>query len=409
MEHVPHILLIGGSDAVLGKLPGQPMRVTYAQRAAAITQLSRSCVGRTIAVDYTDSDTMLAIADRLHADDPLDGVISVDEYALNVAAIIGEVLGITGCGRDAVRMSRNKNEMRERLHSCGIDSTRFRLCKDIEDAKDFAAEARNGVVLKPADGAGGQGVCAAGSVAEIPEAWQFAKNAAKTSEIMIEDWIYGQEYSVETVTVNRRHVVVAVTKKTTSGLPYFVEIGHAASGELTPHPISLLVGTVCAALDAIGVEVGPCHTEAIVGGDGVAIVEINTRIGGAFIWELVELATGIDLFRSSLTSLIGAGIDPPTDSRGAAIAFMSSTEPGLIKAVHGTDTASAMPGVIRIDRIPANGTMVYPLSGRTHRLGYVIAVGMTADEARIRARNAADSVQLDVATLPKASTLPVTS
>src|SRR5262245_1286916 len=113
MEHLPHILLIGGSDEVLAKLPGLPVRATYAQRASALTPRSRACVCRVVAVNYSDARAMSAIAGRLDAEDPLDAVICVDEYALNVAAEISEQLGIAGCKSDAVRMSRDKYAMRK--------------------------------------------------------------------------------------------------------------------------------------------------------------------------------------------------------------------------------------------------------------------------------------------------------
>jgi biotin carboxylase len=399
MERPPHVMLIGGSDVVLTKLTGLPLRVTYAQRASALTRLSSACVLRALTVDYTDSRAMLAIAGALHAEDPLDAVISVDEYALGVAAEITELLHISGFRRDTVRMGRDKHAMRERLHSTGADSTRYRLCENVAEAERFAAETGDGIILKPVDGAGGQGVCEAANVADVSGAWNFTKSTAKASRILAEERIGGQEYSVETLTAKGQHMVVAITKKTTTGAPYFIEVGHATSGDITQFPDGI-AQSVRAALDAIGVEAGACHTEVIADGGRTSIVEINTRMGGAFIWDIVELATGIDLFRGSLTCLLGSAPSPGISNGGAAIAFAQSAEYGLVKAIHGVDAARAMPGVIRVDRIPASGTMVYPVSNRAHRLAYAIAVGETADEARARAARAAGALRLELTALP---------
>jgi biotin carboxylase len=354
-------------------------------------------VGKTIAVDYTNLQVMLGIASQLHESDRLDAVISVDEYALHVAADIGRKLKVRACDHGAVQFGRDKGRMRERLHANGIDTTRFQLCSDLEEAIAFAASTPQGVILKPTDGAGGLGVCAASDATELKHAWQFAHAKSHGGSIIVEEQIHGQEYSVETVTVDGRHTVIAVTEKTTTGSPYFVEIGHATSIDTSSPTFSLLSDAVSTALDAIGVNVGPCHTEVIVGPHGVSIIEINTRMGGAFIWELVELATGVDLFRVSMTSLVD-DIAPttPVQRLGAAIAFMRSPCLGLVQNVYGLEAAYSVPGVVRIDRIPAPGTAVFPMSDRSHRLGFAIAVGVNYREAATRAQQAVASISLEL-------------
>jgi biotin carboxylase len=383
---------------VLCKLLGLPVRVTCVQMPEWVTKFTRGCVDRLVEANFRDESTVPAIARQVHAEDPFDLVLTHDEYSLELAARIGEELGLTGRAAAAVRRTRDKAAMREALHAAGADRTRFRLCRQVAEAVEFAAGVGGGVVLKPPGGAGSEGVHSAAGPQDVPAAWDFAVSEAG-APILAEERLAGPEYSVETLSSGGRHVVAAVTAKTTTGPPYFIETGHAVSPALPAPVLAEITGTVRAALDALGVDHGPAHTEVIVSGGQASIIEVNTRLGGDYIWELVELATGCDLFRAAVAALAGDLPEPPPCARGAAVAFTESPDQGLVKAVEGVADAQRAPGVIRVGGLPAVSTVVRPLTRPGSRLGHVIAVGATAAEAGERARHAASLIKLDLTPL----------
>lgn len=98
-------------------------------------------------------------------------------------------------------------------------------------------------------------------------------------------------------------------------------------------------------LDAIGHTYGPAHTEIIISDDGPVIVESPTRTGGDRIFEMVELAVGVNMFDAPCMAL-------PARSRGQTARrrdSLPSPPTGRITAIDGVDAATMLPGVVRCD------------------------------------------------------------
>jgi biotin carboxylase len=193
------------------------------------------------------------------------------------------------------------------------------------------------------------------------------------------------------------HRVLAVTAKHTTGAPYFVEVGHDLPASLAPAPYQAVTDAALDALTSIGHRWGPCHTEVMLGrgGDRTTVVEINTRFGGGQIWELVQMATGFDVFTGSVTALAYGRMPPPGagDGGAAAIRFLTAP-PGRIEDITGVDAALAVDGVVRVAQLWDVGRVVPRLSDSWSRVGYVIAAGPDPQTAGTTAEAAAACIKI---------------
>lgn len=384
------MLLVGARAELIAKLAGLPVAVTTilppgrpAASVALVILQSRAC-------DLGDISALLACARDIHRQRTVDAVLSLTELGLHPASVVASALGVRGNPVHAVAATRDKAAMRRLLAGRGLDRTAHRLCGSIDDAAEMLARCRRGVILKPRDGMGSEGVALARTPADLAGAWQRA--AAAGGGVLAEEYLPGAEYSIETLTAAGRHHVLAVTAKHTTGPPSFVETGHDQPADLTEQQHDAVYATVLDALDAVGHAWGPCHTEIILHDGRAAIVELNTRAGGDWIWEMVEITTGVN-FPAASAYTLAYGTMPSHTVRprcSAAVRFLTPAA-GIVTKVTGLDEARSVAGVIRIGDIPEAGQEIRPLSGSDDRAGYVLAAGT---DPRSAARAASRAVAL---------------
>jgi argininosuccinate lyase len=204
--------------------------------------------------------------------------------------------------------------------------------------------------------------------------------------ILVEQQALGPEFSVETFGSR----IVGITAKQLGPLPHFVEIGHVFPADLASETADAIGAEVRRALDALGMQWGPCHTELRLTVQGPMIIEVNPRLAGGFIPELVRRANGIDLIDATIRLVAGLPVDlSPAWRQHAAIRFVLALDEGRLQEVAGLGMAGQIAGVAE--------TLVYRRAGdpiRLHgdfrdRIGHVIALGDTAAAARAAAEQAA--------------------
>lgn len=149
---------------------------------------------------------------------------------------------------------------------------------------------------------------------------------------MVEEYVGGQEYSVEYISWQGRHQFLAITEKFTTGAPHYIETGHLEPARLDAATQKKVQQIVEHALDSLGVEYGASHSELKIDNDGkIAIIEIGSRMGGDCIGShLVQLSTGYDFVDAVID--VALGIEPPLGAsedavpQNAAIRFVFSDD-----------------------------------------------------------------------------------
>ena len=146
-------------------------------------------------------------------------------------------------------------------------------------------------VIKPIRGGGKVGVSYVSNLDEFNQAITYANTASNS--IIIEEYIDGQEVSVECISFNKKHYVIQITDKETSGPPHFVELGHHQPSSITKEYKNKIIEIVPKILNKIGFTNGATHIEMKLSNNGVYLIEVNPRGGGDEISnKLVKLSTG---------------------------------------------------------------------------------------------------------------------
>ncbi|MFZ3470407.1 ATP-grasp domain-containing protein [Streptomyces sp. 2.9] len=216
---------------------------------------------------------------------------------------------------------------------------------------------------------------------------------------LVEEYLDGEEISVECVTHRGVTTPVAVTRKQLAFAPYFEEVGHTVDAA---DPLLRRVGPVAqAAVAALGLTTGIQHVEMRLTATGPRIIEVNGRIGGDLIGRLVWLATGIDLPRAAADLALGLQPDiTPTRQQAAAVALLYPEVSGTV-VERGIDAefAKATDWLEQASWILSPGEQVtLPPEGDVDvaRVGLLVVTAPDADQAEARLQAVRDHITITV-------------
>ena len=345
-----------------------------------------------LVVSTLDQEEVLKQA-RIYKPDVV--ITSTSDGPVRTAAYVNEKLGKQpDLSYEDSLCATIKSYMRERLKECHVPIPQYFVVSNEKEFQNAVQALQGDMIVKPADNAGSRGVVLIKKDAESgktqPEdtlaVYEYSKSNSRNGVVMVEEFMEGEEVSVEAMTVNGETTVVTITDKLTTPPPYFVELAHT---EPSRHPAKLqeqIREITKQAVAAIRLQNGPSHTEVKLTKNGPKIVELAARLGGDFITSrLVPLSTGVDMVGNSVILATGGQIELAKKwDKGAAIRFISG-ESGTIKQITVPKEVYGLPGIEEIVLYKKAGDTSNGTKSSNDRLGHVIATGKDAKEAFERA------------------------
>ncbi len=226
-------------------------------------------------------------------------------YTVNYVA---NQLGLPGNSMECTKMSTNKHLMREAFYKNGDPSPKSILVDDITDL--LALKIAYPIIVKPIDRSGSRGIYKLESPDNLYTAVKSAISEGFEKKALIEEYVEGQEYSVEGISYNGIHHILAMTLKHTTGAPHFIETGHMEPAPVSDKLFERVKVVVCHALDSLGIKNSASHSEIKIDKNGtIKIIEIGSRMGGDAIGsDLVYYSTGIDYVKAVIQ--VACGVEP---------------------------------------------------------------------------------------------------
>ncbi|HEX8095920.1 ATP-grasp domain-containing protein, partial [Jatrophihabitans sp.] len=256
----------------------------------------------------------------------LAAVTTSSDHFTVLAAQAAARLGLPGPDPEAVRRCRLKDRQRAALAAGGVRIPAYGRAGDVASAIRLAGTIGLPVVVKPVTGSGSVGVLMCATLNEVADhagallaSATDERGAAVPRSVLVEELVRGEEFSVETF----GRQVVAVVAKRLGRPPHFVETGHDVPAVLSEADRAALGTLALRALQALGLGFGAAHTEARLTGRGPVVIEVNPRLAGGMIPDLVQLATGMDLVSAVVASAVGEPVSlSPDRYRHASIRFI---------------------------------------------------------------------------------------
>jgi len=244
-----------------------------------------------------------------------------DNYA-RLAAQVADYAGLPGPAAAQVAHYVSKIRQKPFLARNGLPTAAFVAgsLNDLPALLDKVGKLSFPLVVKPAEGSASDGVrlCSdlnqvtqhLAALAQLPELHSCIEPC---DDVIVEAYLPGEEYCVE---LFDGQYVGAVRKLKQQGKT-FQEHGYTSELDLDEATLQCLADTGQRAVELAGLSWGPVHIDCIVS-DGIPhIIELNPRIAGSFICEVVRDSYGFDAVASLLDKLLGRRISIPVVLRPA--------------------------------------------------------------------------------------------
>jgi biotin carboxylase len=265
----------------------------------------------------------------------IDRIVALDEFDMENVSAIREHLRIPGMGLTTVRYFRDKLAMRARAREGGVSVPEFVHVLNHGELREFMARVPAPWLLKPRSQASGIGMK---KIHQPDELWPWLDRLGdEQSHFLLERFVPGSVFHVDSV-VSERDVLFAEAH--VYGAPP-LDVSHAG-GVFTTRTLgrnsedAQALQTVNRTLiESLGLVRGVTHAEFLKAhADGkFYFIEIAARVGGAYISDVIEHATGVNLWREWAKLEVGAGKQPYTlpatrkDYAGVIVSLARQEEP----------------------------------------------------------------------------------
>jgi biotin carboxylase len=265
----------------------------------------------------------------------IDRIVALDEFDMENVSAIREHLRIPGMGLTTVRYFRDKLAMRAAAWEAGINVPEFVHVLNHNELREFMARVPAPWLLKPRSQASGIGMK---KIHQPDELWPWLDRLGdEQSHFLLEQFVPGSVFHVDGV-VSEREVVFADAHA--YGTPP-LDVSHAG-GVFTTRTLErdsedakALRAVNKKLIESLGLMRGVTHAEFLKAhADGkFYFIEIAARVGGAYISDVVEHATGVNLWREWAKLEVGAGKTPyalaasRTDYAGVIVSLARQEEP----------------------------------------------------------------------------------
>jgi biotin carboxylase len=257
-------------------------------------------------------------------------------------------MGLPTNGEELTEARRNKFVMGETVRAAGVRAVKQKLATTMADIDAFLADHKPDpfmCVVKPVESAGTDDVYLCSSPDEARKAFRAIygkKNGIGliNDAVLIQEFLRGKEYVVDSVSLNGVHKVVAVwqyDKRSCNGAN-FIYHGMRLRNPEEPH-VRRMIEYSRLVLDALKVSIGPSHMEIMDCADGPCLVEVGTRChGGEGTWIPVAMeCVGYSMEKVTLDAYVNPArweALPPAPLR-------------MLKYGWETDMVNRHPGIIR--------------------------------------------------------------
>jgi len=252
---------------------------------------------RFLVPDLSKRPDIIYAVSYLARDRVIDRIVPLDDYDVETAATLREHLRLPGIGESLVRHFRDKLAMRIQASKAGLPVPAFTPVFNYDRLRAFMERVPPPWVLKPRSEAGAMGIK---KIHDGDVLWRHLEELGdEQSFFLLEDYVPGQVFHVDGI-VSGGSVVFAVASKYNQPPMNVAHEGGVFMTRTLPdrdEEAAAVLKMNEQLQSALGMTHGATHAEFIKGQDGrFYFLETAARVGGANIHEMVEAASGVNLW-----------------------------------------------------------------------------------------------------------------
>ena len=362
-------------------------------------------------IDLKDIPALIDLAKSLK-ENGLHGVFTAaTDFSVSVAAV-AESCSLPGHSLEAARRASDKVLMRECFEKHGVPSPKFThiFKNEIDEALQILKQKAIPfpLTVKPADNMGARGCRLVYSQDELRPALEDAVNFSRSGKAIAEEFIEGEEFSLEALVINGEIFLNALADRHIFFPPYFVEMGHTIPSIKSKEECDELIRVFFLGIKALGLTNGAAKGDIFLrkadpkknGKRTACVGEIAARLSGGYMsgWT-VPYSSGFDVTKAAVKIALGEPVDKLPNGEAARFsaerAALFSAEraarfsaerawisvPGIIKKIYGLEEARSTKNIKDVlPRLFEKDETVFP-KNNVEKCGNVLSSAESYDEA----------------------------
>ncbi len=318
------------------------------QPEASVPEHGRRHLSAYVRADsFADEAGMVATAKQIASRVTIDRVECLWEPLMVAAARMREELGLPGMTVTETIPFRDKEAMKVRLDEAGIRTPRHGRAHTADQCREAAEDIGYPLILKPIAGAGSQDTYRVDDAGELEDALARLGHIA---EVSIEEYIDGDDYTFDTVTVEGEilydNIAFYRPRALVNKSGQWISPQTICRRDVEGDAVAAGREMGRAVHAALGVQTGFTHMEWFRTTDGEAVFcEIGARSPGARTVDLMNFASDIDLFRGWAEAVCHGCFTQPVERKyNSAGIFKRAHGQGVVRRIEGLDRVLATIG-----------------------------------------------------------------
>lgn len=345
-------------------------------------------------IDITDYEESLKYALLKN----VDGVMTAaTDYGVITAAYIAKHMNLPGLKLDVAKLVKDKYSVRKTFYENKVDDlSQFYEISSISDIDKITPMLKFPVIVKPSDGSGSKGIRRVDTVLEFKEACNLALKSSLNGTVLVEDFIDGTEYGVESFVYKGKIYVLSVMGKYMTEPPNYAELGH-----FIPSGLSIedkVKDIVTRAISVLGINFGAVNMDVLVTQDNrICIIDVGARMGGNLIGShIIPIGTGINYLENLIRASVNEDINlKPTRKSQSITTRLLALKPGKIKKLPNFNDIEE-DYQVKIYHYLEVGKQISKYRTNLDGLGYIVSISDNIDGANIRAEEAKKAIDAGI-------------
>lgn len=238
------------------------------------------------------------------------------------------------------------------------------------------------VIIKPNEGSGSRGVMVCRNPGELHEAISHIREFLTDERYIIEEYIPGEEFSVEALVQNGKLTIIQITDYLDNKPPYNVPLGRFQPSKYVAARTKV-EDILKEVIQVTGLDNCAIHPEFKIFNNKLYLIEIGPRLGGGFITShLVPLSTCIDLESLYLDVVTNREVFiPPAKIQYSSIRYLSLPIGSKVKRViPESELKLAFPRLVKYKQNLQVGDTAKQITSNLDTHGYWIVYDHDRDE-----------------------------
>ncbi|MDD5491135.1 MAG: ATP-grasp domain-containing protein [bacterium] len=320
------------------------------------------------------------------------------DVEVTVASIAAE-LGLPGIKVAVARACNNKILMRQKLATGHVPGPKFQYALTYEEAREKARIIGYPLVVKSIDNSASRGIRIIRHERELVEACTEALKYSLDKKILLEEYLEGVEYSVDTVMYKGVLYPAGISDREFDySRSFAIQTGSLTPSLLPEETQASIYELMAKAAKAMGVDNGAFKGDIIISAGMPKILEITARLSGGFDSQYRKpYSFGINLIKATMDIALGNELDfrdlIPRWVKYSKT-FSPFPNPGMVKSISGLKKLKKLPGIKQVFMMIGKGDTIEDYRHCANRVAHLIVTGDTYAQLKEREKKALATLKI---------------